>query len=158
MSHLTPTQKALFNNMNGVSYVNFLGNKLSESLGCVVGTYDFSKQGGAIGPFTMKDPDGNPVKLPANALVLNAFVYVKAAVTSLGSATVAVTLESSGDLLAATAKASLTLAALVQGVPDFATVTDAVLTTVERTLTAEVAAAALIAGKIHAYVFYVLLP
>ncbi len=68
------------------------------------------------------------------------------------------TLESSGDLLAATAKASLTLAALVQGVPDFATVTDAVLTTVERTLTAEVAAAALIAGKIHAYVFYVLLP
>lgn len=155
---LTTTQQDTFNHMNGISYNHKLGAKLSQSLGCMVGTYDFSKQGGAVGSFALKDKDGNSVKLPANALALNAFAVVRTAATSGGSATIAITLESAGDLLAATAVASFSAAAKIQGVPDFGTLADSVLTTAERTLTATVAVAALTAGKVDVYVFYVLQP
>lgn len=158
MSHLSATVKALFNRLDGVAYKNFLGNKLSESLGCLVGTYDFSKQGGAVGSFSLKDPDGLTVKLPSGALVLSAIAVVRTAATSGGSATIALTLESAGDLLAATAVASFSAAAKLQGIPDFGTLADSVLTTAERTLTATVAVAALTAGKVDVYVFYVLQP
>jgi len=155
---LTATQIALFNKMNGVAYTNFLGNKLSEGLGCLVGTYDFSKDGGQVGTVNLKDANGAAVKLPVNALVLNSFSVVRTAVTSGGSATFAISLQSTGDLLAATAVASFSAAAKLQGIPDFGTLADSILTTVEITLTATIATAALTAGKVNVYVFYVLLP
>lgn len=156
--HLNAAQRYIFNHMNKQSFDNGLGNKLSQALGCVVGTYDFSKVGGAVGSFSLKDPDGAAVKLPANALVLSAFAVVRTLVTSGGSATIALTLNSAGDLLAAEAVATFAAAAKIQGIPDFGTLADSVLTTAERTLTATVATAALTAGKFDVYVFYVLLP
>lgn len=156
--HLTATEQDLLNRMNGTAYTQKLGAKLSQSLGCVVGTYDFSKQGGAVGSFSLKDKDGNSVKLPSGSLILNAFAVVRTALTSGGLATIALTSEGAADLLAATAVASFSSAAKLQGVPDFGTLADSVLTTAERTLTATVAVAALIAGKFDVYVFYVLQP
>lgn len=158
MSHLTATQKDTLNRMNGIAYKEGLGNKISESLGCVVGTYDFSTQGGAIGTLSLKDSTGNVVKLPANALIVNAFTVVRTALTSGGSATIALNSEGAGDLLAATAVASFSSAAKLQGVPDFGTLADSVLTTAERTLQTTIATAALTAGKFNVFVFYVLLP
>lgn len=146
----------ILNRMNGSAYKNNLGRLISNNLSCVRGTYDFSKVGGAVGSFNLLDEDGVAVKIPANALVLNAFAVVKTAATSGGSATVALTLESAGDLLAATAVASFSAAAKLQGIPDFGTIADSVLTTAERTLIATVAVAALTAGKVEAFVFYVL--
>lgn len=157
---LTNALRQIFNKFSddGTAYKYQLGNLLSNKLGCVVGTYDFSKQGGAVGSFSLKDKDGKTVKLPSNALVLNAFAVVRTAVISGGSATIALTLESAADMLAATAISSFSAAAKVQGIPDFGTLADSVLTTAERTLTATVATAALTAGKFDVYVFYVLQP
>lgn len=157
---LTNEQREIFNRFsdNGTAEKYKLGNLLSSTLSCVVGEYDFSKQGGAVGSFNLKDKDGVDVKIPANALILNAFAVVRTAATSGGSATIALKAESAGDLLAATAVASFSAAAKIQGVPDFGTLGDSVLTTAERTLQATVAVAALTAGKINAFVFYVVLP
>ncbi len=155
---LSYTDQDLFNRMNGVAYQNKLGLKLSQSLGCVVGTYDFSKQGGAISAISLKDKVGNAVKLPSGALVLNAFTVVRTAADSLGSATIALKIEGAGDLLAAAAYTDFSAAAKIQGIPDFGTLADSVLTTAERTLTATIAVAALTAGKFDVYLFYVLQP
>lgn len=155
---LSNTLRELFNRFtdNGTAYKYKFGDLLSNNLGMVVGTYDFSKQGGAVGSFSLKDRDGNPVKLPTGALILNAFAVVRTAVTSGGSATIALTAESAADLLAATAISSFSAAAKLQGVPDFGTLADSVATTAERTLTATVAVAALTAGKFDVYCFYTL--
>ena len=142
--------------MNGTAYKYNKGRLISNSMSCVKGVYDFSKVGGAIGSFNLVDDDGNPVVIPSGALILNAFAFVYTAATSGGSATIALTAESAGDLLAATAVASFSASAKLQGVPDFGTLADSVLTTAARNLQATVAVAALTAGKVEVYVFYVL--
>lgn len=133
-----------------------LPDELHRIPNCLKGTYSFATDGGAVGDITFKDAaTGLAVKIPSGAVVRNVTVYVETAATSGGAATLAVKLESAADLLAATAVASFTLGAKLQGIPDFATVADYVVTTAERTLTLTVAAAALTAGKIHVYVDYV---
>lgn len=132
-----------------------LSGELHKAMNCVHGIWDFSVDGGAVGDFSLKDADGAVVKVPSGALVLNAIVHVKTACTSGGAATVDVQLEGANDILAAQAVAGLTLNAKIQGIPDFATLSDSLLTTAERTLQLSVNTAALTAGKIHVYVFYV---
>lgn len=141
---------------SGVDYVNNSGRLLSNTLNCVKGVYDFTKVGGAVGSFNLVDDDGLAVVLPSGALIVNAFAFAKVAATSGGSATIALNSEGAGDLLAATAVASFSLSAKLQGVPDFGTLGDSILTTAARNLQATVAVAALTAGKIYVYVFYIL--
>jgi predicted nucleic acid-binding protein len=119
------------------------------------GVYDFSKVGGAVGSFNLVDDDGATIKIPANALVLETFVFVETAATSGGSATISLGLESAVDLLAATAVASFSSAAKIAGIPVSGTLSTSVLATVERNLTLAVAVAALTAGKVHVFVSYV---
>lgn len=132
-----------------------LSKELHKVLNCTKGVYNFATDGGAVGDYNLKDDDGAVVKVPSGAVVLNAFARVVTACTSGGLATVDVQLEGANDLLAAAAVASLTLGANLQGVPDFGTLADAVVTTAERTLQLSVNVAALTAGKVHVYVFYV---
>lgn len=135
---------------------NQLGHELSKTFNCVKGNWKFSRDGGAVGDFNLKGLDGvETVKIPTGAIILNAIVYVKAAVTSGGSLTLDVNSEAANDLLAGTAVASLTLAAKVAGIPDFATLADSVVTTAERTLTISLNVAAATAGELDVYVFYV---
>lgn len=115
--------------------------------GIVKVVYDFDTHGGAVG--------ANPInfKLPANAIILDGLVDVITAPTSGDLATVALTLESAGDLLAATAIADVTgqLNLVADG-----TAANAVKTTAERTLAVTIATAALTAGKMNIFIRYFL--
>ncbi len=102
--------------------------------------YDFDKDGGAIGDITLRGGG-----LPAGAVVTSGLVDVITTVTSGGSATVALAIEGTADVLAAAAVAGLG-AGLVDVVPDGAA-TNMVKTTTTRNLVATVAVAALTAGK-----------
>ena len=74
--------------------------------------YNFDRDGGAVGDIDMRGD-----ALPEGAIVTSGMVHVVAAVTSDGAATVALKLLGAGDILAATAKASLTANALIDTVP-----------------------------------------
>lgn len=133
-----------------------LGDILHGSFNVAKGNYKFSRDGGAVGNINLKDLDGvATVKIPASAVVLSAFVHTTTACTSGGSATVDVQIEAANDLLAAEAVASFSLGAKIQGIPDFGTLADSVVTTAERTLSISINTAALTAGEFNVYVFYV---
>ena len=114
--------------------------------------FRFALDGGAISTITPKIN----ATIPANAILVAAFIDSTVAVTSLGSATVSVGLSAGSTgaaaLLAATAKASLVTGAPIVGVPTPAV---PVKTTAAGTITCTVAVAALTAGEIEVTVFYV---
>lgn len=132
-----------------------LSGELHKAFTVAYGYYDFATAGGAVGDYNLVGSNGLSVVLPSGALVLNAIAFVETAVTSGGLLTLDLNIESANDLLAATAVASLTLSAKIQGIPDFGTLADSVLLTADRTLTASLNVAAATAGKFHVFVFYV---
>ena len=105
--------------------------------------YDFSKDGGAVGDITLRGS-----ALPIGAIVNMGLIHVQTAVTSGGSATLALKLINAEDVVAATAKASLTLNALLDTVPDGTAATSVRIVTAGTKLVATVAVAALTAGKL----------
>jgi len=118
-------------------------------------TYNFAVDGGAVATIT---PAKN-CTIPVNAVVYNVSVNSTTAVTSGGAATVAVGISGGGgtttSLVGATAKASLTANAFIQGTPVPQTASTWVkMATTTGTVTATVATAALTAGVIEVYVFY----
>jgi len=111
--------------------------------------YDFAKDGGAVSAINLR---GAPI--PVGAVIVGGYVDVETAVTSDGSAEVALHVTGAGDILAATGKASFSLAALLIAVPDFATVADAVrVATAAKPVVATITVAALTAGKFHVVLF-----
>jgi hypothetical protein len=154
---LTTAQRYALTRMNSTALAQDLGLRLHHTTGCAVGTYSFTVSGGATGDYNLKDVNGNDLKLPSGAIVMNGFVHVTTAVTSSGSATLDFNLEAANDLLAAEAKTSFSSHANVQLIPDWATVADYVRTTAERTVSMSVNTAALTAGAVTVYLFYVLL-
>jgi hypothetical protein len=115
--------------------------------------YSFTNDGGAVGTITPL----NNCTLPANAVITNVAINSTTAVTSGGSATVAVGTtagSSATSLLAATAKASFTANAFVQAVPVPATASTWVKMSAQGQPNITVATAALTAGIIEIYVFY----
>lgn len=146
-----------FNKANDwVCAKNKLGSELSKGFNCAKGNWKFSRDGGAVGDINLKGLDGvETVVIPSGAVIVNAFVVVKTAVTSGGSLTLDLNSEAANDLLAATAVASLTLNAKVQGIPDFGTLADSKVMTADRTLSLSFNVAAATAGELDVYVFYV---
>jgi hypothetical protein len=114
-----------------------------------IGEYDFTKDGGAIGSITLRGS-----VIPKGALIRDVFIFTETPLAGAG-ATVALKAESTADLLAATAIAAFSQSSTQQGIPDWATVGDAVLTTDNRALTMTIAVAALTAGKFRVYVAWV---
>lgn len=117
--------------------------------------YSFAVDGGAVSTIT---PATN-CTIPAKAIITNVIINSTAAVTSLGSATVSIGTSagsSTTSLLGATAKATLALNALVQGVPVPATASTFVKMTAAGSITFTVGTAALTAGVIEVFVEYVL--
>jgi hypothetical protein len=113
--------------------------------------YDFAVDGGAISTIT----PANSETLPANAIIVGGTVNVTTAVLSAGSATVAVGTSagsSTTSLLAATAKATLSINAILNAVPVFAT---PVKMSAAGTITFTIGTATLTAGVIEVFVFYV---
>lgn len=116
-------------------------------------TYSFAVDGGAIGAIT---PAFN-FTLPTNAVITNVALNSTTAVTSLGSATVAVGTtagSSAASLVAATAKATWSANAFVQGIPVPPTASTWIKLTAAGQASITVATAALTAGVIEIYVWY----
>jgi hypothetical protein len=104
--------------------------------------YDFAKDGGAVGDIALRG-DG----IPIDAIITDGKIHTKTALTSGGSATVALTLLSAGDIKAATAISSFTLNSIQDVVPVRTAASSIRNTTQGQKLTATVAVAALTAGK-----------
>lgn len=120
----------------------------------LVAEYDFAKDGGAIGTITMRSLGEMGSAVPSGAIVKSGFIQVLTAVTGAG-ASVALQMESAGDL---------TAAAAISGAPWSTTgfkviipqgAASAILTTAERPLKMVISAAVLTAGKFRLYVDYV---
>lgn len=104
--------------------------------------YDFSRDGGAVGDIDLRG-DG----IPEGAIVTDGKIHVQTAVTSGGLATVALKLLSAEDVLAATAKATLSANAILDVVPVRTAATSIRNTTAGAKVVATVAVEALTAGK-----------
>lgn len=112
--------------------------------------YNFAVDGGAVSTIT----PAQTATLPANAVIVGGTINSTTAVTSAGSATVAVGTSAGSSttaLLAATAKASLSANALINAVPVFAT---PVKLTAQGNVTVTIGTAALTAGVIEITLFY----
>lgn len=119
------------------------------------GRYDFAVDGGAIGTIDLTAA----AAVPANAVVLTGFIEVDTALTSGGSATVALKVEGAADLLAATAISGAPWSTTGRkSVIPVGTGVTSVKTTVARKLQATVATAALTAGAFDVVVGYVEMP
>ncbi len=117
-------------------------------------TFDTAANDAASTPASNKTVAAHPlaVTIPDNAIVISGFVDVIAAVTSNGDATVAIHLANANDLLAATGKANLTLAAQL---PMAAVITTPIKLAAEKAVTVTVGTAALTAGKIDGYIVWI---
>lgn len=132
-----------------------LGEELERKASVRKCIYDFSTMGGAVSSIPLVDDQGEPAKFPEGSIIVRSFMNVVTAVTSGGAATVAFTLVNSGDVLAATAKTSFTLNAMLDGIQDGAAANMIAPLTSAKVLNITIAAAALTAGKIEVFVEYV---
>ncbi len=104
--------------------------------------YDFNRDSGAVGDITLR---GN--SLPEDAIITKGMIHLKTALTSGGSATIALKVEGVADTRAATAVATWQTNALLDVVPA-GTAATAIRTTVAgRQVVMTVATADLTAGK-----------
>lgn len=112
--------------------------------------YNFAADGGAVSTLTPK----NSTLLPATAVIVGATINSTTAVTSGGAGTLAVGTSagsSTTSILAATAKASLSANALLNGVPVFAT---PLKLSAAGQLNVTIGTAALTAGIVEVVVYY----
>lgn len=131
-----------------------LGSEINKCINVVKGKYRFATMGGAVGSYSLIDDDGVVVKLPLGAIVTKTYIKIVQAFVSTGnSGTIALTLQSAGDVLAAVD--ADTLSGVAAGIQDGAAANMLSLTA-ERTLTLAVATAAMTAGQADVFVEYVL--
>ena len=117
------------------------------------GLYDFATLGGAIGAVLLRDEENIALVLPNKAIITSVYIDVLTAITSGGSATIALGANTTTDLKAATLYSSYT--GIVAGTP-VGTAATAVKLTADRNLTATIATAALTAGKFYVMVEYIM--
>lgn len=125
-----------------------------EGLNVTKFTFDTAANDANTTPASNKTVAAHPlaVKIPDNAIIVYGHIDVIAAVTSDGDATVAIHLVSTNDVLAATGKANLTikaqiLTAAVNAAP--------IKLEAEKAVTVTVGTAALTAGKIDGYLYWI---
>ena len=111
--------------------------------------YDFSRHGGAVGSITVP---GDPI--PAGAIIHNGVMHVTTALTSTGSATIAVQALSANDIKTATAVASWSANAILATVPVGTAGTSIRVTSNITSLTFVVAVEALATGKVTVAIEY----
>lgn len=161
---MIPNQ-TLLNRINSAAPDESSGTEIHRCKNLAKFIYDFAVQGGATGTTAnLKDDQGNPAFLPVGAIITRSFVNVLT--TFVGAtATIAVQTVSAGDLLAATAVASFTAAANIEGkatgtAANFSGPVVATSVTLNGTqggpVNVVIATAALTAGKMAIYVEYVI--
>jgi hypothetical protein len=116
------------------------------------GSYDFAKDGGAIGTIALRSNDS---AIPPGSVIVGGYLEVTTAVTSGGAATGALTAEAANDLVnaAVVSGAPWSAAGRKSVIPAFTGATT-VKTTAARVPSLVVAVAALTAGKFDLVLFY----
>jgi hypothetical protein len=114
-----------------------------------VALYDFSVDGGAVGDITLRGDT-----IPSGAIVTDVLINVDTALTSGGSATVALKSEGAADLNSADAISGAPWSTTGAKRGDLTATTAPVKTTAARSVVATVGTAALTAGKFSVYVSY----
>lgn len=127
----------------------------TTSVKTAVGEYDFAVDGGAIGAITLRAPVGGNNQIGANAVILYGYLEIDTGFTTGSAATMAISVEGAGDLVAAT---------VVSGAPYSTTGRKSIIpagtgatsvkTTVPRSLVATIAVGTVTAGKGRVVVFY----
>lgn len=119
-----------------------------------VGEYNFAQDGGAVGTIALTGALG----IPSGAFIVGGFIQVDTALTSGGAATIAVQVNSAGDIVPATAVATWTtgIKQIVPGYnPGGALAASTVFkTTADRDISAVIATAALTAGRFRVVLEY----
>lgn len=113
------------------------------------GLYDFATDGGAVSTITLRGDT-----IPSGAIVTDVFMQVNTALTSGGSATVAVGIETTSDVQSAAAYSGAPWSTTGAKRTTFVSTTAPITTTAARSITATVATAALTAGKFTVVVAY----
>lgn len=124
--------------------------KIKSSIQVAKASYSFAVDGGAVGDIALRGQT-----IPSGAVITDVLIVVGTALTSGGSATVAVKAQSSADLNAADAISGAPWSSTGAKRGDLDADSAPILTTAERTITATVATAALTAGVFDVYVTYV---
>ena len=115
-----------------------------------VGLYDFAVEGGAVGDITLRGDT-----IPSGAIITDALIHVDTALTSGGSATVAIKTEGAADINAADAISGAPWSTTGAKRADLTATTAPVKTTAARSIVATVGTAALTAGVFKVVVWYV---
>lgn len=115
-----------------------------------VGLYDFAVDGGAVGDITLRGDT-----IPSGAVILDAYIKVTTALTSGGSATVAIKTEGAADINAADAISGAPWSTTGTKRGDFTATTAPITTTAARSIKATVGTAALTAGVFTVVVEYI---
>lgn len=119
-----------------------------------VGEYDFAVQGGAISTITLTSTSSLGNAVPNGAVIHGGYIEVDTILASGGAATVAVGLESTNDLLAATAFGSAPWSSTGRKVIIPVGAATSVKSTASRAITITIATAALTGGKFRVVLFY----
>lgn len=155
---------ALYTRAQNYDPMSGLGDEVNETLNYKRFVLDFGVVGGLIGTLALQDDQGVTAQLPVGSFIMSVIFDFITAVTSAGSATVAFGCTSTTDLLAATAKASLT--GIVAGIPVMTAATAVKVATGTTTLArrnfsvvtqpviATVAVANLTAGKCYVHTVF----
>jgi hypothetical protein len=115
-----------------------------------VAAYDFAVDGGAVGDITLRGDT-----LPSGAVIVDSLIQVDTALTSGGSATVAIKVESAADVNAADAISGAPWSTTGPKRGDLTSTSAPVKTTAARSIVATVGTAALTAGVFKVVVWYV---
>ncbi len=126
----------------------------STDLKSAQGEYDFAVDGGAISTITLRSANMAANQLPAGSVIMGGYVEVDTLLTG-AAATVAITVEGAGDIVAAAAVsgAPWSTTGRKSVIPVF-TGASTVKTTVARSIVATIAAGAVTAGKFRVVLFY----
>lgn len=134
---------------------NPLGSILHRQVGLVVGKYSFAVQGGAVSTINLLTDltdTNSSITLPSGAIIKQVAINILTAIVSTSNdGTLALTANSSGDLLAAVD--GDTLSGVTAGIPT-GSAANMVKLTADRTLTMAIATHAFTAGIFDVYVEY----
>lgn len=129
-------------------YAGALGKELVGKVQLVKAVYDFAVLGGAIGVYNLVDDAGEVITLPSGAIVKQVYTQEVTNMTGAAGAELSLGVNTNIDLLAATGFA--TFAGIQAGIPT-GVAANMVALTADRTVKAEITAAAITAGKLNVF-------
>jgi hypothetical protein len=155
MATITAEEEFALNRLSGVARKYSLGTHLAKKPSLVVGKYSFAVQGGATGDISLLrdlNDTASTITIPDNAIVKQ--VWTDNLIVGAGGS-LAFTLQTAADLVAAKNSSLFTAGAVQAGTP-VGTAATMIKLTADRVPKATISGSALTQGKINVYIEYVL--